>query len=75
MTIQAKDLKRWIEEHIECNARPIRRFSAPFTKKQISILTIVCGRMKVLFDLADAFDIQLNSELVEKYEYYASLNF
>lgn len=67
------DIAQWIEEHIECCAYDIKDIKEPFTKNELEILEIPCAQIKILYDLANRFDIDLNYVIYRKYERFANI--
>jgi hypothetical protein len=72
MSLKA-DMAQWIEEHIECCAYDIKDFKEPFTKEELRKLKIPCAQLKILYDLANRFDIELNYVIYNKYEKFANI--
>ena len=71
----SEDLTEWIEDHIKCTGYSIRNFTKPYTAAQLRRMETPCARLKVLYDLVDKFDIDIDYKTYNKYKDYASLIF
>ena len=67
------NMAQWIEEHIECCAHDIKDIKPPYTKADLEKLKIPCAQLRILYDLSNRFDIDLNYIIYNKYERFANI--
>jgi hypothetical protein len=69
------DVSDWIQEHIQCVAKPIEDFQPPYTTQQLDSMRVPCAQLKIMFDLIERFDLPMDWDALEKYERFSNLMF
>lgn len=74
-TMLLEEMSEWIEQHIKCIAHTIKDYKKPYKSAELSKMRTACAQLKVLFDLIDRFDIDINYQTYDKYKEFADISF
>ena len=70
-----KKLQEWVEQQLEFIGHDILGIEAPYSIQELERMKIPCSKIGTLYDLIDAFDLDINWTILKKYKEYANIRF